>query len=61
MTIITVTDPDVQISGGRGYPDPEIRGGGVRSLKFGLEIKGSPRPPRPPGSFPGSATVIIVM
>ena len=29
----TVVDPDLQISGGGGHPDPEIRGGAV-SKKF---------------------------
>ena len=61
MTIITVADPELQIRGGGGHPDPGIGGGGAVSKKnfrpfgpqFGLKIKGSPSPP---GSFPGSVT-----
>ena len=45
----TVADPDLQIRGEPGHPDPEITGGGKRSQKklfqpfgpqFGLTIRG---------------------
>ena len=51
-----VADPDLQMKGGGGHPDPEIRGGGAGLQKgffqpfdppFGLKIRGGPRPTRP--------------
>ena len=59
-----VADPDLQIGGGRGHPDPEIGGGGslkrIFSLlfgpQFGLKIRGRGGQ-APPGPSPGSSTV----
>ena len=54
MGLIAVADPDLQIRGGGGHPDPEIRGGGLKKnffdpsgLRFGPKITGRPGPPRP--------------
>ena len=52
-------DPDLEIGGGGGYPDPKIGGGGLQFFffcqpfrpQFGLKIRGTP------GVSPGSATV----
>ena len=51
-----VTGPDLQISGGPGHPDPEIRGSRapknfVFGPQFGLKISGA-RPPRAPPLYP---------
>ena len=58
----TVADPDLQIRGGGGHPDPEISGGGLQKdfflpfgPQFGLKIRGAPSPP---GTSPRSATAI---
>ena len=58
--IMEVADPDLQIRGWLGHPDPEMREGwGTRSQRifflpfrpqFGLKIRGAP------GPSPGSAT-----
>ena len=58
----TVADPDLQIKGGGGHPDPEIRGGpGLQKNffrpfgpQFGLKIRG-------PDPSPGSATVVSIL
>ena len=47
-----MVDPDLQIRGGPGHPDPEIRGGGglkeillgPSCLRLGLKISGEPGP-----------------
>ena len=53
----TVADSDLQIRGGGGHPDPEIRGGGAASKKrkirpfappFGLKIRGGAGSRAPP-------------
>ena len=55
--IILVAGPDLHIRGGRGYPDPEIRGGGGDFKKdfsrlfgpqFGLKIMGGAGGRAPP-------------
>ena len=53
-------DPDLQIRGGPGHPDPEIRGGGLQKNtfwpfgpQFGLKIREGGAPP---GPSPRSAT-----
>ena len=61
MALLSVADPDLQIRGRPGHPDPEITGEG-RGVKkeffrpfgpqFGLKIGGA----GPPGPTPGSAT-----
>ena len=58
-----VPDPDIEISGGPGHPDPKIRGGGEACLpkeffwpfgpQFGPKIRGGGV-----GPSPGFATVI---
>ena len=56
----SVADPDLQIRGRGGHPDPEIKGGGwsQKNLfrpfgpQFGLKIRGAAGPP---GTSPGSA------
>ena len=55
----TVTDPDFQIRGEPGHPDPEIRGGGLKKKsfrpfgpQFGLKIR---------GPSPGSATAVRIV
>ena len=53
MGLIAVADPDLQIGGLGGHPDPEIRGGGLKNFRpqFGPKITGRPDPP-PPGPLP---------
>ena len=54
-------DPDLQIRGGPGHPDPEIRGGGWSPKKYFLALWASvwsknKRGGCPPGPSPRSAT-----
>ena len=59
---VSVADPDLQIRGVPGNPDPDIRRGGRSPKKisrpfgpqFGLKIREGPGPP---GPSPGSATL----
>ena len=61
----TVADPDLQIRGRPGHPDPKIRGGSGNKKdffwplgpQFGLKIRGMGRSP---GSSPGSATASLL-
>ena len=59
MTIITVTDADLQIRGGGGHVDPEIRGGAVSKKSFSAlrasiwsRNKRKPQPPLAPSLDP---------
>ena len=61
----TVADPDLQIKGGLGHPDPVIGGKGRGDLKksffspSGLSlVKNKIRGAGPPGPSPGSTTDI---
>ena len=40
---LSVADPDLQMGGGGGHPDPEIRGGGAVSKKFFFALRASIR------------------
>ena len=49
-----MADPDLQIKGGGGHPDPEIRGGGLKTIffqpfrpQFGPKIRGERAPQAP--------------
>ena len=61
MALLSVADPDLQIRGRPGHPDPEITGEG-RGVKkeffrpfgsqFGLKIRGDRAPRAPPLDLP---------
>ena len=61
----TVEDPDLQIKGGLGHPDPVIGGRGrailknlFLALRASVWYKKKIRGAGPPGPFPGSTTDI---
>ena len=53
----TVANPDLQMGGGRGHPDPEIRGGPVLKKIFFRPFRPQFGPKKGgAGPFPGSTT-----
>lgn len=54
----SVPDPDFEIRGGGGHPDPYLRGGGGRSPKKFFSARLPPPPPDPPVLLIVNLTVI---
>ena len=57
LRLYPVAVPDLQIRGGGGHPDPEIRGAQKNYFRpfgppFGLKIRGDPGAPAPPMDLP---------